>query len=151
MQYGTWGLRSGRCFRVLRRAFSVARARFGMRLCHFSVMGNHIHFLVEADDSLALARGMKGLGVRIAKSLNRVMGKTGRVYADRYFSRILRTPTEVAKARNYVINNALKHKLIPHNPDPFSSQKIPDATVPPLTWLLSQGYLRAGPHAARTP
>jgi len=57
------------------------RDRFGFRLVHFSVQGNHIHLVVEAQDERSLASGLQGLGVRIAKALNRVMGRKGTVFA----------------------------------------------------------------------
>ena len=38
-----------------------------MQLTHFAVLGNHLHLVVEAEDSGALARGMQGLGVRLAR------------------------------------------------------------------------------------
>jgi hypothetical protein len=50
-----WNLRSRRCF-------ERGRDRFGFRLVHFSVQGNHIHLVVEAPGERALARGMQGLG-----------------------------------------------------------------------------------------
>ena len=37
-------------------------ARFGFRLVHYAVMGNHVHLIVEAPDRRALWRGMQGLG-----------------------------------------------------------------------------------------
>ena len=73
--------------------------RFGFRLVHYAVMGNHVHLIVEAEDRRALWRGMQGLGVRIAKGMNRLMGRAGRVLVDRYHAHILRTPTEVRAAR----------------------------------------------------
>ncbi len=84
-------------------------ARFGFRLVHYAVLGNHVHLIVEAGDRKALWRGMQGLGVRIARRLNRVMGRTGRVMSDRYHAHILRTPSEVKAARVYLIGNAAKH------------------------------------------
>jgi len=48
MRDHVYNLRSGRCFRVIRRAFEKGRERFGVRLIEFSVQGNHIHLLVEA-------------------------------------------------------------------------------------------------------
>src|SRR6516164_6596108 len=60
-----WNLRSRRCFTVLRRAMYAGAARFGFRLVHYAVMGNHMHLIVEAPDRQTLGRGMKGLGVRI--------------------------------------------------------------------------------------
>ena len=123
-------------------AFACSRARSRP---HFAVMGNHIHFLVEADDSIALARGMKGLGVRMAKALNRVMGKKGAVYADRYFADILRTPTQVAHTLNYVRTNAEKHKLLRAGLDPCSSWVVRDVTATPQSWMLAVGWHRARP------
>ena len=92
-----WNLRTHRCFRELRRALERGCARFGFRLIHFSVQGNHIHFIVEAPDQLALTRAMKGLEVRMARALNRVMRRRGPVFADRYHAHLLRTPREARK------------------------------------------------------
>ena len=52
---------------------------------------------------------MKGLSVRFAKGLNRMMGRSGRVIADRFHSRVLATPSEVRRAMDYIRNNARKH------------------------------------------
>lgn len=106
------GLRTLRGFRtypVIRRALCAARDRLGVRVAHFSVQGDHIHLLVEAADARALGRGMKGFGVRIARGLNRLAGRSGQVVADRYHARALRTPREVRAALVYVLQNGKKH------------------------------------------
>jgi hypothetical protein len=72
-------------------------------------MGNHIHLLVEANDQRALSLGMQGLGIRIAKALNKVMHRPGRVLQDRYHAHILKTPIEAKNARLYLLNNARHH------------------------------------------
>src|SRR5258706_4594052 len=105
-----WNLRSKRCFRPIREAFVAGGDRFGFRLNQFSVQGNHIHLIVEAENALALSRGMKGLAVRIAKKLNRVMQRRAAVVADRYHAHILRTPSEVRRALAYVLRNLHKHE-----------------------------------------
>jgi REP element-mobilizing transposase RayT len=109
MQPGVWSLRTRRCFTVLKRAMYQGASRFGFRLVHYAVMGNHIHLLVEAVDRRALARGMQGLGVRIARGLNALMQRSGRVVSDRYHAHILRTPTEARHARTYLLQNARRH------------------------------------------
>jgi putative transposase len=138
MRLGTWNLRQAKCFKVIKAAIGVARDRFGMRINHFSVQGNHIHFIVEAENNDALARGMQGLGVRIAKALNRVMKKRGKRLADRYHSHVLRTPTEVRHAVRYVLKNHLKHLDSAQIGwvDDFSSEKHAAVTMPAATWLL---------------
>ncbi|HYV67416.1 MAG TPA: transposase [Myxococcales bacterium] len=145
-----WNLRSRRCFVRIARCFERARDRFGFRLVHFSVQGNHIHLVVEAADERALARGMQGLGVRIAKALNRLMQRKGTVFADHYHARILRSPTQVANALAYVLLNFLHHfpgeaARFGHDPrDPFSSAWRERGRDPPVvparTWLLSIGW-----------
>src|SRR5438105_6054701 len=69
--FGVWNLRSRRCFQIVEDCLGDARDRFGLRVTEFSVLGNHLHLVVEADSDLALSRGMQGLNVRIARALNR--------------------------------------------------------------------------------
>src|ERR1700730_3251002 len=114
-----WNLRS-RCFRVIEASLANARERFGFRVIEFSVLGNHLHLLVEADSDVSLARGMQGMEVRIAKALNRLMERRGRVFADHYHSRLLRSPTELMNAIAYVLGNHAHHFGGPPVRDPFS-------------------------------
>jgi putative transposase len=109
MKPGVYGLRTQRCFAVLARAFWGGGDRFGFRLVHYSVQGNHMHLLVEAGGKQSLARGMQGLGVRVARGLNRLMQRRGRVLGDRYHARILRSPTEVKRVLAYLGGNARRH------------------------------------------
>jgi len=145
-----WNLRSARSFRVLHRCFAAGKDRFGFRLVHYSIMGNHLHLVVEAPDNEALARGMQGLAIRIAKGLNRLMGRRGAVFADHYHSRVLRSPTEAARALAYVFGNFLRHasqwgeQLPPSFIDPYTSAaEGPSPPVAaPRTWLLRVGWRR---------
>jgi len=132
MDREVWNLRSRRCFSVMQRAMYAGAVRFGFRLVHYAVMGNHVHLIVEAPDRVALARALKGLGVRIARALNRVMKRQGRVIGDRYHGHILKTPAEVKRARTYLLTNSQKHYRV-RFADPFASQ-LPLAA--PRTWLL---------------
>jgi REP element-mobilizing transposase RayT len=122
-----YNLRTVRCFSRILRCLVAGKERFGFRVVHYSVMGNHFHFLVEAANRKALSRGMQGLSIRMAKALNNVMGRKGRVFADRYHARILKTPAEVRAALGYVLKNRLRHsrqqnKSLPKGfVDPFSS------------------------------
>jgi REP element-mobilizing transposase RayT len=132
MREEVWNLRSRRCFTALARAFWGGCDRFGFRLVHYSVQGNHVHLLVEARDERSLSRGMNGLGVRVARGLNRVMRRRGKVLEERYHARILRTPTEVGRARTYLLQNAQRH-FARRGADPYASQV---AVVEAGTFLL---------------
>jgi len=102
-------LRTVRVVREVERAFAAAGDRKGFRLVHYSLQGNHAHLIVEADDERALGRGMKAIGARLARAVNRVFRRSGPVLADRYHVRALRTPREVRNALAYVLLNARRH------------------------------------------
>src|SRR5204862_1615705 len=78
-------------------------------LCHYAILNDHLHLIVEAVDRTALSRGAQGLAIRIARALNKLWGSRGSVFADRYHDRILRTPRETRNAVRYVLANAKKH------------------------------------------
>ena len=98
-------LRSRACFRVVASCIGKGGERDGFRIVHFSVQSNHLHLIVEADDATALARGIQGLSIRIARAVNRVLERRGKVFADRYHAHQLRSPTETANAIAYVGGN----------------------------------------------
>lgn len=103
-------LRTKTVVRALERTFAGGCDRSEFRLVHYSLLGNHAHLIVEARDQHALGRGMMAIGSRLALAVNRVMGRPkGRVVADRYHARLLRTPREVRNALRYVLLNARRH------------------------------------------
>jgi REP element-mobilizing transposase RayT len=148
-----YNLRSRRSFQVIARALRKGADRFEVGVVQFSVQGNHIHLLVEAASRDSLARAFKGLGVRLARGLNRMMGKSGRVLGDRYHAHLLRTPTEVRHAMTYIRDNAKKHAAERGETysagyvDPYSSAAAHDLVLPVArTWLLREGWRRgSGP------
>ena len=148
-----WNLRTHRCFRALRYAFARGCEKFGYRLIHFSVQGNHIHMIVEAPDAVALGRAMKGLEVRMARALNKVMSRRGPVFADRYHAHLLRSPREAWHAIQYVLDNWVVHALRENQPaprgiDPYCSD-WPNDTGPPLVASAEWWMLRVGVPIAR--
>jgi hypothetical protein len=150
-------------FLVIRRALGAA-SRNGLRLVHFSVQINHIHLLVEAHDKRTLSRGSAGLSIRVARAVNRLLHRSGSVFADRYHARSLRTPQEVRNGIVYVLRNREKHFGGSNELDPCSSARwftgwaVPpcarkppgsDESEPlpiraPRTWLLETGWRLRG-------
>ena len=102
-------LRRGSFARAFRDTLRQGAERAGFRVVHYSLQDNHAHFLVEADDKEKLANGMKSIGARFARCVNRVFGRRGRVLATRFHHVVKRTPTEVRNALAYVLLNARKH------------------------------------------
>jgi REP element-mobilizing transposase RayT len=155
-KWGIPSLRGERTFLVLQRALSRATKEF-FRVIHFSVQTDHVHLIVEANDHVGLIRGVQGLAVRCAKAINRVLGRRGTVWPQRYHARALRTPLETRGGLSYVLLNFCKHLRARPGVDPMSSApwfhgwKLaltpPPGVCPvssPQTWLASGGWLRAG-------
>lgn len=121
---GIDSLRARDRYFVVRDALRAGRERDGFRLVQFSVQSNHLHLLCEAQDRMNLARGIQGLKIRIARSLNRLFSRKGAVFKERYHAHILKTPREVRNALAYVLLNARKHAGASHRTnrvDPCSS------------------------------
>jgi REP element-mobilizing transposase RayT len=91
-------------YAALQDAIALAQ-RPDFRVVHFSVQGNHVHFIVEATDNAALSRGMKGLSVRLARAYNRRRSRRGTVWSGRYHARELTSPRQVRRVLVYVLQN----------------------------------------------
>ena len=163
---GLPGLRRAREYAALRAAFAAGCDRFGFRLVHYAVLDDHLHMLVEAEDRASLSRGLKGLLVRVAKALNKLWARKGKVFADRYHDRILKTPRDVRNCLVYVLGNGHKHHRQGRGPRPAAALDVftsgpwfdgwkesftvrgLEVVVRPVvsgrTWLLTQGWRRHG-------
>lgn len=186
-------LRSRRPFEIVERAFRAANESGGLRLVHYSVQRDHVHMLVEvrpeevggvavvggvggrrgaaamrAATTRLLTARMRGFGVRMARRLNKLFGRRGRLVAERYHARALRTPREVRNALVYVLGNRRKHLaqagrgFVGPWIDPFASGVFfdgwrsapwvmstyashdPPPVVSARTHLLRRGWLRHG-------
>ncbi len=98
-------LRSERIFKAILAVLAKSSEKlFG--LLHFSVQGNHVHLIVEADNDVALARGVQRLLSRIAMVVNATARRSGKLWRDRHHRHPLRTPSEMRNAYVYVLKKA---------------------------------------------
>jgi len=164
-------LRAKSRMKVIRGAFVATCACDGFRIIDWSVQGNHLHLIVEADGNTQLARGMQGFSIRVARGLNRLAARKGAVFTERYHLHVLRTPAEVRNARAYVLNNYRRHahqsgrKVARNWVDPCSSwawfdgwrdlprrlereaareREGPPPVAEPRGWMLARGWRRRG-------
>lgn len=163
-------LRRGKVARLVRRAIAAAH-RLGeaeaFRVVEFNLLGNHLHLICEAASAEALARGMQGLEVRIARNVNRLLGRRGTFFRERYHVRALRTPREVRNCLVYVLENASHHAGSPRGfvdgyssavwfagwsrpprlTEPWMRDLVAEGrpTRPAESWLLASGWKRWGP------
>ena len=120
---GRPSMRSPRGHGLVQRSIQESQERFGCRVVQYAALSNHLHLIIEAENEARLAQAMKGLKVRIARALNRLWGRAGSIFRERFFARVLTGLWEVKRALRYVLLNARKHGIpIPKDtPDPCSS------------------------------
>ncbi len=154
------------------RAAIKASHKPTFRIVEFNVLANHMHFITEAANEVALARGVQGLEVRLARRLNSALIRKGKLFSHRYHARILKTPRDVRNTLRYVLLNRKHHaaekEFARYWIDPHSSAAWFDGWAEPIradtawkhalvmmpapvasatTWLLSAGWRRHGPLA----
>jgi len=163
-------LRRRETYAAIRAASTAAAKQQAFRLVHLSIQDTHLHLIVEADDKGALARGMQSLQISAARRINKLLGRRGRVFDDRYHLVVVRSPKQMRNVLAYVLGNWRRHGadrgaapgwLI----DPYGSgfafagwKELRQGTAlwpasvtatwlvvkPPASWLLKTGWERGG-------
>jgi hypothetical protein len=161
-------LRTGVVSTAIRDAMARAK-RFGnaigFRVIHVSIQANHVHAIVEAKDSAARGRGMASFEIAVAKAINRVCGRRGKVFAYRYHAVEMASPRQVRNTIAYVFGNWRHHGEDRRSAaarravfDPYSSASEFDGwstafdqsvhvglpVDTPTVWLLTLGWRRHG-------
>jgi REP element-mobilizing transposase RayT len=125
-------MRRRELYKAMRDATITAALRERFRIVHVSIQRTHVHMLVEAQNKLALARGMQGFQISAARNINTALGdrcrrRRGPVFADRYHLEVITSPTRTRHVLSYVLNNWRKHREDQYGlpstwlVDPFSS------------------------------
>ena len=151
-------LRARDRFFAVRAALAKFRVGAGFRLVHWNVLGNHLHMVVEADSAAALSSGVRAIAHSISRRLSALnvarfggalstssrtpfsllRGWLGRVFRDRFHAHVLATPTEIAHAIRYVLNNAAHHGFTDTARHAFTSLSHTTARATPCGFLLSR-------------
>jgi REP element-mobilizing transposase RayT len=164
---------------AIRRATRAVLGRDNFRIVHLSPEDDHIHVICEADNHTALWRGMQAFQISAAQHLNQAVSKRlgtvrrGKVFADRYYPKLVTSPTQARHTLNYVLNNWRRHqhdfrdsqmrswdidymssaisfggwKELERADARFQYNVDPDQRLcvsPPQSWLLNVGWRAAG-------
>ena len=80
---------------------------FGARIHAFVLMPNHFHLIVTVPEQ-DLSEVMQHFMRSATKTLNRVSGRSGRVFGGRYHWTLVDSPTYFSHALKYVYRNPVK-------------------------------------------
>jgi REP element-mobilizing transposase RayT len=170
LKKGIPSLRRKEFLHLFRRSLNKAK-KFGLHVIHYSLLGNHIHMIVETRDNQALGRGMRSLGGSFAKAIQSKAGLTGGIFSGRYHLKAITNPSQMRRTLEYVLLNMCKHQDFLEHMDPYSSarffphwRKLLGARMndvieweletlstalkeaglsPPRSWLATQGWMRS--------
>ena len=154
-------LRRRKLWAALEKAAIQLGVTDAFRIVHISIQSNHVHLLIEAKDKEAIAKGIGRFEILVAKKVNAVLGRTGKVFEFRYHRVDITTPKQMRGALAYVLNNWRRHREDLTTPgaenaliDPYSTawafdgwadldevpawDRLPSAEA--RTWLLRVGW-----------
>ena len=83
------------------------------------VMPDHVHMIftplvdVEKSEIFSLARITKGIKGTSAHLINRQLGRTGQVWQEESFDRVLRLSEKLDEKITYILDNPVRKQLVP--------------------------------------
>ena len=125
----------------------------GVRVVYYSIQDNHLHLMVEGQDSSDLSKQMCLLFSRVAMAVNAIARRHGALFRDRHQRVELSSPTQVRNALVYILFNHRKHANagalmsgdVKYTLDAFSSAAwfegwAPNARPPPELIALARSH-----------
>jgi hypothetical protein len=145
-------LRGHDAYAALDRALQLSLRRADFRIVRIALRGRSVELIVEADDRIALARGMQGFQVSAARALNRACGRRGTVFADRYRPRTLVTRAAIRSAVEQLspAPPPSPRRTQPRSPARRSARPAP-STADPIARGIEQSIRAAGPRTGPRP
>jgi REP element-mobilizing transposase RayT len=92
----------------------VARCmkKYAFAIKNFNILGNNILFILFPNVNASLPRIMKWINSVFAKSYNKKMGISGKLWKERYYSKIIETQEQFENTFEYIVKNPLAAKLV---------------------------------------
>ena len=86
--------------------------KFSIKLYHYCLMKNHIHFLVQAIQSTALPKFMQGILQKYAVYFIRKYDSPGHIFQNRYKSYLIDKDSYLLECARYIERNPLRAKIV---------------------------------------
>jgi putative transposase len=92
----------------------LAKKKFSFQLWNFTILDNHIHFLIRPAEGVSLSKIMQWLKCNFAKKWNKKHHTTGHLWGERFFSRIIKNEQDFNNVMAYIDSNPVSAGLAPH-------------------------------------
>ena len=113
MTFATEG--RSRRFRDLASARVMVTSLMGVKQVKtlaFIVMPDHVHWLIQLTDDVALSRVLQTVKSTSARRLNRYLTRKGRVWQAGFHDHAIRKEEDIKKAARYIIANPVRAGLV---------------------------------------
>lgn len=82
------------------------------RIYCFVIMPDHLHMIILPLKSRTLSEIMHSLKSYTAKKINDLLGRSGKVWQDGYYERVIRSEDDLREKAAYIENNPVRKKLV---------------------------------------
>jgi REP element-mobilizing transposase RayT len=84
------------------------------RFYSFIIMPDHLHLLILPEKNKTLSQIMHSLKSYTAKKINDLLGRSGKVWQDGFYERVMRNEDDLREKASYIENNPVRKKLVEH-------------------------------------
>ena len=88
------------------------KEKFGFKLCHWVLMSNHVHLVMETPEESSLSKIMQGINLAYTIWFNRENSKVGHLWQDRFKSALVEKDNYLLECGRYVERNPLRARLV---------------------------------------
>ncbi len=82
------------------------------RLYSLVIMPEHLHLIILPQNKKTVSQIMHSLKSYSAKKINNILGRSGKIWQDGFYERIIRNENDLREKAGYVENNPVRKKLV---------------------------------------
>ena len=99
-------------FELYCKFIAKGKQKHGVKLYAYNLMHNHVHLLVHTPEKGNLSQFMHYVNGEFAKAYNRLHGRQGHFWGERFYSTVFEVDSQYAKTTAYIELNAVKAKMV---------------------------------------
>lgn len=92
-----------------------AKSKFSFTIENFVIMGNHYHLIIRPQKNESLSKIMQWIMSVFAMNANKRLNRSGHIWGERFFSRILNTLRQYLLVFSYIDDNPKLAGLAQYN------------------------------------
>ncbi len=126
---------------IILRQLKILSHKKGVAISSYCICHNHLHLLLQYNPNTnpgnlpvdrLFGNALRSFFSTIAKGVNRLYLRSGKLFEDRYFQRPLKSTTEIISGFRYVILNRKKALSKLNIPVFYNPRKDPNLSIMPL-------------------